>query len=69
MKFKSKRPVMKFQRKVYQPALALIYPGLYCPRCGSQDIGVEKIITDSAIWNCRECMAEFKLVVPRQGRF
>jgi len=69
MKFKSKRPVMKFYRKIYAPALAIVYPGLYCPRCGSQEIGVERIIKDDAVWGNKECSANFRLLFPRQGRF
>jgi len=49
--------------------LAAIYPQLYCPRCGSYEIGLRKFDDDQAIWGCRECAALFNLDFPGQRRF
>ncbi len=50
-------------------ALATIYPQLYCPRCGSYEIGLRRFSGDQAIWGCRDCAALFMLNFPDHSRF
>ena len=49
--------------------LAAVYPGLYCPRCGSDEIGLKLFYHGDAIWGCRDCRADFKLNFPNKTRF
>ena len=49
--------------------LATTYPQLYCPRCGSYEIGLRKLLASEAIWGCKDCSAEFILDFPGHRRF
>ncbi len=49
--------------------LSTVYPQLYCPRCGSYEIGLRQFEGAEAIWGCRDCAASFTLDFPRQRRF
>jgi transposase-like protein len=49
--------------------LNVAYPQLYCPRCGSYEIGLRRFVNDQAVWGCRDCAASFTLDFPRQRRF
>jgi ribosomal protein L37AE/L43A len=49
--------------------LAAVYPRIYCPRCGSKDIGLLMFSGNDAIWECRECDVNFRLIFPTQSRF
>jgi transposase-like protein len=49
--------------------LSTSYPSLYCPRCGSYEIGLRRLIGDSAVWGCRDCNAMFTLDFPHEKRF
>lgn len=70
MKLKSrKEPEMKFNTPPERLLLAAVYPGLYCPRCGSREIGLKRLAGENAIWGCRECMADFRLEFPKSKRF
>lgn len=51
------------------PLLAAVYPGLYCPRCGSRNIALKMLAGENAIWDCWDCSADFKLEFPKQTRF
>jgi ribosomal protein L37AE/L43A len=64
-----KEPEMRFNAAAKNPLLAAVYPGLYCPRCGSKEIGLKRLAAENAIWGCRDCMADFRLVFPRNKRF
>jgi ribosomal protein L37AE/L43A len=47
----------------------VIYPQLYCPKCGSYEIGLRRLEESQAIWGCRDCSSDFTLEFPRQRRF
>ena len=49
--------------------LAAVYPGLNCPRCRSLEIGLMMFFNGDAIWECRDCRAEFRLLFPSHNRF
>jgi hypothetical protein len=49
--------------------LAAVYPGLQCPRCRSREIGLMMFFKGDAIWECRDCKAEFRLLFPSYNRF
>jgi hypothetical protein len=49
--------------------LAIIYPQLYCPRCGSYEIGLRQLVRTSAVWGCKDCAALFTLDFPGRRRF
>jgi transposase-like protein len=49
--------------------LATVYPQLYCPRCGSYEIGLRRFQGDEAIWGCRDCAVLFTLNFPDHSRF
>jgi transposase-like protein len=49
--------------------LTTTYPQLYCPRCGSYEIGLRKLKGTEAIWGCKDCTAEFTLDFPGHRRF
>ena len=49
--------------------LNIVYPQLYCPRCGSYEIGLRRFNDNQAIWGCRECSVQFTLDFPMQKRF
>jgi transposase-like protein len=49
--------------------LSTAYPQLYCPRCGSYEIGLRQFDGAEAIWGCLDCAASFALNFPRQRRF
>ncbi|HBC47892.1 MAG TPA: hypothetical protein DCZ43_12660 [candidate division Zixibacteria bacterium] len=49
--------------------LETIYPQLYCPRCGSYEIGLRHFHGEQAVWGCRDCAVLFALEFPRQNRF
>ncbi len=70
MKLKTnKLPELKFNAAPERVLLAAIYPGLYCPRCGSMEIGLKRFEGENAIWGCRDCSADFKLEFPKNDRF
>lgn len=70
MKLKSKRaPKMRFNAAPERLLPAAVYPGLYCPRCGSNEIGLKKLVGENAIWGCRDCKADFRLEFPKNNRF
>lgn len=48
---------------------AVIYPRMYCPRCGSLNIHLRQISESEPIWECWECAANFKLQFPLTRRF
>jgi predicted RNA-binding Zn-ribbon protein involved in translation (DUF1610 family) len=52
-----------------QEVLETTYPQLYCPRCGSYEIGLRKFQGDQAVWGCRDCAVLFKLDFPGHNRF
>ena len=62
-------------RKDYYPdaakneTLVATYPQLYCPRCGSYEIGLRRLIDEQILWGCRDCLADFTLAFPREKRF
>jgi hypothetical protein len=49
--------------------LETTYPRLYCPRCGSYEIGLRRFDGNQAIWGCRDCAAYFMLGFPGEKRF
>jgi transposase-like protein len=49
--------------------LSTVYPQLYCPRCGSYEIGLRQFDGAEAIWGCRDCAATYALEFPRRRRF
>jgi hypothetical protein len=49
--------------------LTAIYPQLYCPRCGSYEIGLRRLYNNEIIWGCRDCAVLFNLDFPRSKRF
>jgi len=49
--------------------LATTYPQLYCPRCGSYEIGLRQLLGADAVWGCRDCSAQFTLEFPGGRRF
>lgn len=49
--------------------LNIVYPQLYCPRCGSYEIGLRRFNDNQAIWGCRDCSAQFALDFSGQKRF
>ncbi len=54
MKLNLKRaPKMRFNAAPERLLQAAVYPGLYCPRCGSKEIGLKKLVGENAIWGCR----------------
>jgi transposase-like protein len=69
------KPVLNhhFQSELYPVAndsrLATTYPQLYCPRCGSYEIGLRKLLASEAVWGCKECSSEFILDFPGHRRF
>lgn len=70
MKLKPKKePKMKFNMAPERLLLAAVYPGLYCPRYGSKEIGLRRLAGENAICGCRECMADFRLEFPESKRF
>ena len=73
MRFKlSKAPRIKIKyasKKSIDSMLVMVYPRMYCPRCGSVDIGLERLAGGEAIWECRDCLADFRLVFPARNRF
>ncbi|UCE67274.1 MAG: hypothetical protein JSU85_04475 [Candidatus Zixiibacteriota bacterium] len=70
MRFKFKRePKIKLKYKPNENLLAAIYPKMYCPRCGSVEIGLKRLIKSDAVWECRECDVNFRLVFPSNSRF
>ena len=70
MKLKSRRaPKLEFNTSSDRLLLAAVYPGLYCPRCGSKEIGLKKLAGENAIWGCRDCSADFRLEFPKINRF
>ncbi|OGC90544.1 MAG: hypothetical protein A2W25_00465 [candidate division Zixibacteria bacterium RBG_16_53_22] len=48
---------------------SIAYPQLYCPGCGSYEIGLRQFQGTEAIWGCRDCTANFALDFPRRRRF
>ena len=70
MKLKPKKdPEMKFNAAPERLLLAAVYPGLYCPRCGSKEIGLKRLAAENTIWGCRDCSADFRLEFPTSKRF
>ncbi len=70
MKFKLKRePKIKLNHPSNENLLAAVYPGMYCPRCGSVEIGLKRLTKSDAIWDCRECTVNFRLIFPSYSRF
>jgi ribosomal protein L37AE/L43A len=70
MRFKLKKdPGIKLRYPFKETMLAAVYPKMYCPRCGSMEIGLKKLTRGEAIWDCRECGADFRLVFPSNDRF
>jgi ribosomal protein L37AE/L43A len=70
MKFKTeKMPKMEFRTGTERLSMAAVYPGLYCPRCGSTEIGLKRLAGENAIWGCRDCSADFRLEFPKNSRF
>jgi hypothetical protein len=49
--------------------LGTTYPKLYCPRCGSYEIGLRHFNGDRAVWGCRDCAVFFTLDFPADKRF
>jgi transposase-like protein len=49
--------------------LETIYPQLYCPRCGSYEIGLRRFQGERAVWGCRDCAVLFTLDFPGKMRF
>lgn len=70
MKLNPKRaPGMRFNAAPERLLPVAVYPGLYCPRCGSKEIGLIRLVGESAIWGCRDCKADFRLEFPKNDRF
>ena len=70
MKLNPKRaPGMRFDAAPERFLPTAVYPGLYCPRCGSMEIGLKKFAGENAIWDCRDCRADFRLEFPKNNRF
>ena len=70
MKSELKRvPKMEFSTTPERLLLVAVYPGLYCPRCGSKEIGLKRLAGENAIGGCRDCSADFRLEFPRSIRF
>jgi ribosomal protein L37AE/L43A len=61
------------KKEMIEPAseqkLSAVYPQLYCPRCGSYEIGLRQFDGPDAIWGCRDCAAAFALDFPKERRF
>jgi hypothetical protein len=70
MKLKSGEvPRREFDTAPERLLLAAVYPGLYCPRCGSIEIGLKRLAGERAIWGCRDCSVDFRLEFPENDRF
>lgn len=70
MRLKLRKEIeMRFNAAPEKLLLAAVYPGLYCPRCGSKEIGLKRLVAENAIWGCRDCMADFRLEFPKSKRF
>lgn len=57
------------QQDASKPTMAAAYPSLYCPRCGSYEIGLRMFLSNDAIWGCRDYQVLFALEFPSQFRF
>jgi transposase-like protein len=64
-----KEPKIKLKYPLQEKLLAAVYPRMYCPRCGSKEIGLKMLTQSEAIWDCRECGADFRLLFPASARF
>lgn len=64
-----KEPKIKIKLPYKESLLAAVYPRMYCPRCGSMEIGLKMLTKGEAIWDCRECGADFRLIFPTSARF
>jgi len=64
-----KKPGIRLNHSLHQSMLAAVYPRMYCPRCGSMEIGLKMLAKNEAIWDCRECGADFRLMFPVSSRF
>jgi len=62
-------PAVKPEFSLPGVTLAAKYPGMYCPRCNSKEIGLKMFYKGDAIWECRDCRVDFKLIFPNQIRF
>ncbi len=64
-----KTPKIKLKYSEHQMILAAAYPSMYCPRCNSNEIGLRQLSNGEAIWECRDCFADFRLLFPPNKRF
>lgn len=64
-----KQPRIKLKYPLKENLPAAVYPRMYCPRCGSMEIGLKMLTKSEAIWDCRECGADFRLLFPSSDRF
>jgi hypothetical protein len=70
MSFKLKRePKIRLKYLSNENLLAAVYPGMYCPRCGSTEIGPKRLTKNEVIWECRDCDVDFRLIFPPSSRF
>jgi len=64
-----REPKIKLKYSSNENLLAAVYPRMYCPRCGSMEIGLKRLTKSEAIWECRDCDVNFRLVFPSRSRF
>jgi len=70
MRFKLKKePKIKLKYPSNENLLTAKYPRMYCPRCGSVEIGLKRLTKSEAIWDCRDCSVDFRLIFPSRSRF